>query len=329
MTPQQRHRVLVIGAGSIGSRHLRVVHGLGFDVMGCDSDPKAFARVRADIPDLPTFSDLHAALAAQPHIAIVATPHHLHAPQTAAAMAAGAHVLCEKPMADTVAAADAMIEAARVNNKVLHIGFTNRYNPCLLRIKELIEAGALGTIVAAQADVGAYVTLINSRSRYQARTFGALLLDYTHQLDFVPWLVGAPVQRIYAIGRNLGAFDLGSNPNLVAMILEHAGGALGEIHLDYCRHPVAASLSLIGDKGWATSDLTTNRLTVANRQENTRKEETLAFERDDMFRAQFMDFVAAVEGRPSRIVSGQEGRCSMLLAEAALTSLHSQMPIGV
>lgn len=94
-------RVLVIRAGSIGTRHLRVIHGRGYPVMGCDMAPTAFDAIRQSIPDLVTFTDPGQALAQQPELVVVATPHGVHADNTVAAMQAGAHVLCEKPTAHT------------------------------------------------------------------------------------------------------------------------------------------------------------------------------------------------------------------------------------
>lgn len=323
----QTMRALVIGAGSIGTRHLRLIHGMGFSVMGCDTEPKAFDAIRKEIPDLATFTSLAQALAQRPELVVVATPPQVHADHTVAAMEAGAHVLCEKPMADTLPNADRMIAAAKEHRKVLHIGFVNRYHPCLVRVKELVDSGRLGRVLFAQADLGSYFTLICSRSRYQATTYAALLLDYTHQLDFVPWILGAPATRLYAVGQNLGAFELKSNPSMIAMLLEHAGGPVSEIHLDYCRKPQMATLHVTGDRAYVLCDLMTAKITLGNRADDAVDSQTLTYERDDLFREQFRQFVAAAEGKPARIVSGAEGRCSLQLVERAIESMQSRSPV--
>jgi len=324
-----RKRVLVIGAGSIGTRHLRVIHGLGCDVMGCDTQPGAFDAIRRDIPALPAFADLGRALAERPDIVVVATPPALHEAHARSAFRAGAHVLCEKPMADTAAACGRMIRAARAARRVLHVGFVNRYHPVLQRLKRELNAGRLGTVLFGAADLGSYVTLTCSRSRYQATVYGALLMDYTHQLDFMPWLMGSPAVRVYAVGQKKGVFEHGSNPAMIAMILEHANGTITEIHLDYCRHPQQASVSLTGDRGYLQADLATNRIDRGLRHTGAVRRWTLTVERDDLFRAQFRQVVAAAEGRPASIVSGEEGREATRLAEAALRSLRLRRPVAV
>ena len=82
----------------------------------------------------------------------VATPVHLHVEQTIAAAEAGKHVLCEKPMALTVAECDRMIHACRANNVTLGIAYYRHFYPVVRRMKEIIESGEIGTPLIAQAN---------------------------------------------------------------------------------------------------------------------------------------------------------------------------------
>jgi predicted dehydrogenase len=80
----------------------------------------------------------------------VATPVNLHAEQTIAAAERGKHVLCEKPMALTVAECDRMIAACRDNNVKLGVAYYRHFYPAVRRVKELIDSGELGVPVVAQ-----------------------------------------------------------------------------------------------------------------------------------------------------------------------------------
>ena len=322
-------RVLVVGAGSIGTRHLRVVRSLGYEVAGVDVDPSAFDASRAELGEFPTFTSLDAALEQRPRVVIIATPHHLHAEQSVAAMEAGAHVLCEKPLAHDVASGQRMIDAARRHGRVLHVGFVNRYHPCLLRLREHISAGKIGTPVGASADLGSYITLVNSRSRHQAKLFGSLLLDYTHQPDFLYWLLGTKPRRVYAIGSRRGNFELKSDPNSLAMIVEHDGDLVSEIHLDYCRLPQVSTCGVTGDLGYLLCDLMTGTITLGRRQEETATVEQISHDRDDLFREQFRQFMLAVEGKPAQIISGEEGLVSMKVVDAAIESMRTRLPVDI
>ena len=325
MTDNQR-RALVIGAGSIGVRHLRLIREMGYPVMACDVDRAALEAARGEVGDMETFTDLRSALASGPEFAVVATAHRLHREHTIAALEAGAHVLCEKPIADTLEAADAMIAAARRTNRVLHIGFMNRYHPCIVRARELVRSGELGLPLFASADLGSYRTLVCSRSRHQAHVHGALFLDYTHQLDFVPYVLGSPASRVYAVSRNRGSFELQSDPNCAAIILEHEAGPVSEIHLDYCREPQVTTLSVTGDRASVQCDLMTYALKVGYRADGRVVEERFDVQRDDLYRVSFRNFVEAVDGREAEIVTGDSGRQSLQVVEAVLASLKTGQP---
>jgi predicted dehydrogenase len=80
----------------------------------------------------------------------IATPVRLHAQQTIAAAAAGKHVLCEKPMAMDAAECDEMIEACRRAGVALGIAYYRRFYPAVIRVKEILASGEIGTPVFAR-----------------------------------------------------------------------------------------------------------------------------------------------------------------------------------
>ncbi|WP_077624513.1 Gfo/Idh/MocA family protein [Sediminibacillus massiliensis] len=84
----------------------------------------------------------------------ICTPNYLHAPMSIAALNAGCHVLCEKPMATTAEEAEAMIEAARLNNKKLMIAHNQRFVPSHAKARALVEAGEIGKIFSFRTTFG-------------------------------------------------------------------------------------------------------------------------------------------------------------------------------
>ena len=107
---------------------------------------------KAERYGVPAWSDLAAALAeAKPDLLYIATPVFLHARQTIAALRAGAHVLCEKPMALSYAEALSMQQAADETGRTLGIAYYRRMYPKVGRARELIESGAIGRPVFAEA----------------------------------------------------------------------------------------------------------------------------------------------------------------------------------
>jgi len=141
--------MLVVGCGLVTERlHLPVLAGLRdvIDVIGfVDPDEGRRELCAAAVPHAATYADLDVALrAAAPEEVLVATPAGLHRDQTLAALAAGAHVLCEKPLAVTSDDCVTMIAAAEAAGRVLGVGLMRRFLPSVNAIASLLREGVLG-----------------------------------------------------------------------------------------------------------------------------------------------------------------------------------------
>lgn len=132
----------------------------------------------------------------------VATEHDRHCDDVIAAAGAGKHVMCEKPMANTVADCRRMIEACRAAGVSLQVAYYRRYYPKMIRMKELLDAGAIGAPVTAHIHLSARLDPERIRDgdwRLNAAVSGggALVDTGSHRLDLLCWLLGEP-ERIGA-----------------------------------------------------------------------------------------------------------------------------------
>lgn len=317
-------RVIVIGLGSIGRRHARLLkERADLSVELCEPNEAMLKLAYDEVGQLPTFRSFDAALATRPYMMVIATPHQYHADQTVRALEQEIHVLCEKPMSDTLADARRMLAAAERSKVVLAIGFMMHFHPVMNKMRELIRSGTLGQIVQVQYKVGSYITLVNSRSRYQATMEGALLMDYAHQPDLLYWLLGEKPAGVYAVARQAGNVELTSTPNLIVMIFDYASPLLVSLELNYIQMPQRQELELIGDKAWASLDVQTGSLRIGRRQENTETEEKLGFYRDELYRDEHQSFIEASEGRHPPASPAAEAIVSMEIIDAALRSWKS------
>lgn len=116
-----------------------------------DPDPQSVERARALAPNVRVYSDYHALVKA-PDVdwVSVGSWNRFHKDQAVAALQAGKHVFCEKPLALTVEECLAMRDAWRASGKLFTISFTLRYAPHYRRIKQLLEAGAIGDIISME-----------------------------------------------------------------------------------------------------------------------------------------------------------------------------------
>jgi predicted dehydrogenase len=136
----RRQRVLVVGVGTMGLSHARAYRAIdGFVLAGfCTRNAVRRGDLDKEFPDLPRFEELGDALRAlRPDaVAICAYTEH-HAPMALKALEAGAHVFCEKPLADSLEVAEAIVAAARNSKKALLVGYILRVHPSWTRFVEI------------------------------------------------------------------------------------------------------------------------------------------------------------------------------------------------
>jgi predicted dehydrogenase len=320
-----KRRVAVMGLGSIGRRHTRLLcerRDVAVEVV--EPNEETLAAVQHDLGPLRAHPGFDAMLETRPDVVWVATPTPLHADQTIRALDAGAHVFCEKPMSGVFDDALKMKAAADRAKTVLNIGFYLHFSHSLARLKNLIDEGALGSVLHAHARVGAYTTLKNSISRYQAHVPGSLFFDYSHQPDLFYWLLGRAPSSVWVAGFQGGELEYSSVPNVADIICEYAANLMTTIHLNYVQLPERHEYEVVGDRGWATVDFFSGTVRIGMRAESRVRTETFTQERDDVFRAEHSAFFEMVEGKRGAETSASDGLISTAICEAAVQSWRTR-----
>ncbi|MFP4248268.1 MAG: Gfo/Idh/MocA family protein [Armatimonadota bacterium] len=195
-----------IGCGGIASGHLpayRDVEGIE-TIAVCDIDEQA-ASNRAEEFDVPNvYTDWRELLEDERVDAVsVLLPHHLHRDVTVAAAEAGKHVLCEKPMATSLAEVDEMITAADEAGVVLMIGQILRFRAANARARELIREGAVGEVRnVLRRRLGKSEGFRSEWARRPEEAGGWVLYGYgAHEVDMILWLTDGVPGDVYAQAR--------------------------------------------------------------------------------------------------------------------------------
>lgn len=192
-------RIGLIGAGAVVQvAHMPVLKKLKSVELAaiCDTDlPKARAlATRFGIPDV--FDDIEDLLAHERVDALlIATPNHLHEPHILAALAAGCHVLVEKPLALTAAAAQKIAKAAEKRDRVVMVGMTHRYRPDAQAVRSFVQSGELGEIDSMRSSwhvARPARTALGWRQRKDEAGGGVMLDLGLTMLDLCFWLAGHP-----------------------------------------------------------------------------------------------------------------------------------------
>ncbi len=242
----------VIGVGGMGASHAgflaempetRLVAVADIDSGRAASVARATGcEAEADYQQLLARSDIEAV--------IIATPHPLHAEMTRAAATRGIHVLSEKPLAASVAAADAMIEACRAHGVMLGTVFQQRTEPSRRAMQEMIARGELGALVR----VSLSVTLYRPQSYYDSAPWrgtwrgegGGILMQAAHALDQLVWLGGMPA-RVQAL--TLTRLHQIETENTAIAILDYGGGKAGWFTISTADTLGGERLEISGDRG--------------------------------------------------------------------------------
>ena len=150
-------------------------------------------------------------------------------------------------------------------------------------MKENIEKDVYGNVLHFSSNVGTYITLMNSVSRHQMTTTGSIYMDNIHDLDLLCWFLGKLPSSVHATGIKAGNLELSSDPNISDVEIEFDGSLLANIHFDYVQFPQVHTNHIVGDKAWGEIDYQTNKFSVG-RLGGEVAEETVAIERDDLYR---------------------------------------------
>lgn len=293
------HRVLIVGAGSIGERHLRCFSGTGRAAISlCEINLALRARVADQYGVTKLFDNIESALSANPSVVVVATPAPLHIPMATAAVDAGAHVLIEKPLSTTLEGLEALRERARVAKVTLGVAYVYRCHPVLAAMRAALQAGRFGKPVEIIATCGQHFPLYRPAFRetyYRDRaTGGGAVQDaLTHIINAGEWLVG-PVDRLVADVDRLVLE--GVNVEDTAHVLTRQGCVMGTYSLNQHQAPNEITITVVGTHGTARfENHRSHWLSVIEPGNEWQVEAETPLERDTIFTRQANVFLDAVE----------------------------------
>ena len=254
MPEDQKFRVALVGCGRISSNHFEAFSKIdGLDIVAVCDVVEERARAAGESCGVPWFTNYEQMLATAPcEVVTIATPSGLHPQQGAMAARAGKHVVSEKPMAITLAAADELVRACDAAGVHLFVVKQNRLNATIQLLKRALDKGRFGRLYMVNATVRwtrpqEYYDQAKWRGTWEFDG-GAFMNQASHYVDLVQWLMG-PVESVMAktatMARRIEAEDSG------AAILKFRNGAIGVLEVTMLTFPknLEGSITLLGEKG--------------------------------------------------------------------------------
>jgi predicted dehydrogenase len=248
-----RHVVIGVGAGIFKS-HLPALTTLpSIDLVAVSDINAVEGKRRAEELQCAFYEDYGQMLAeTRPDVAVILTPPFLHSRVAIDCLQAGSHVLTEKPMAIQVAEADAMIEAAQHNKRLLAVMFQHRFRPEIIAARKLLREGTIGTVQRVELSAvwtrpSNYYEMASWRATWAGEGGGVLTNQASHNLDVLCHLVGSPA-RVFAWTRRLLHKQI-ETEDTVQAILEWSHGALGALHISTAEADDDERLKIVGTRG--------------------------------------------------------------------------------
>ncbi len=313
-------RVLVIGAGSIGSRHARNLATLGLDVSITDPDPRrTVARARSVPFDLDRIDGYDGI--------VVASPTSRHGEHIRRALATSAAVMVEKPVALLDDAIDDLIDTAAGRTLV---AYNLRLHEPVERLVACVVGGEVGTMTHARLWFGSWLPdwrpTVDYRTTYSARADlgGGVLLDAIHELDEAVWLFGTELEVVGSVVTMRGPLDIDVEDTVHAQLCTPDGLAV-HVSLDYISRRYRRGIEVVGDRGTVRYDWATRELTIDTAESSQR--EVIDTPVDRSYEREAERFVALIRHGTAPPVDLPTGLASLGLARAIRD--HARRPVDI
>ena len=322
-------RVVVIGAGDMGARHARHWAAAGARVVAVVDPDRTRAELAATETGAEPFTDASDALALAPEAVSVCTPTFLHAHYAIAALEAGAHVLCEKPVALRLSDAYAMRDAAAAASRELRIGFMRRFDPAFDQLLDVTARA--GTPLLAQATITAGIR--PKRLMHDAMANGGPIIDMCCHLFYV-WdhvLGGQPLEAnalgyTFSDGKPEVAHIRHRALDSALITLTYPNGSVGQVQVSWGLpsgvEPVERH-TYVGPDGLVTVDWPSH-VTLRDGRGVTRWRSAGS----DAWKAEITQFHAELtRGAEQRIASVEAGIDTLKTSLAVLRSVAARRPV--
>jgi myo-inositol 2-dehydrogenase/D-chiro-inositol 1-dehydrogenase len=324
-------KVAFVGAGGIARAHARCLReNPRAEIVGVvDTNREAAERFAAEHGGR-AFDDLDACLG-EVDAVYVLTPPSFHREYSVAAMEAGRHVFCEKPISIALDDARAMVDAAKRNRAKLMLAFNHRFRRGFRRLKEVVDSRSLGRVVSFWSQrIGMGIPRSYNWRTDPELLCGMSIESLSHDIDVMRWIVGevADVRaNVVESQADIPGFDDNAN---VVMTLASGGTAL--IHASWSSHLGRNSRGVIGTTGaaylegpglWTLATFRWKTDDMAEAEEETLDETDVAYTEEN---AHFIDCVAD-DREPS--VTGADGLAALRISHAILRSHREKVVVAL
>lgn len=248
-------KVLVVGAGSIGTRHIKNLVDLGHEVYATDINKECLKAVAPFVKG--TFASLDDALKVRPDAAFICSFSSDHIKPALKCAEASSHLFIEKPLSTDLNGVDELVDMADRKKLITMVGCNMRFHPAVAHIKGILDSDhAFAKKLLANLEVGYYLPFAKKdyESSYMARRSlgGNIIFDVIHELDYAVWFFGEPVE-VFCNKGILSSLKIDTE-DFADMMIRFASGVVCVIHMDYLQHGYSRRCKVVAEGGTVVWD---------------------------------------------------------------------------
>ncbi len=296
------------------------------EVMGIADDDTERGKHFAEMFNTRWFESYEALLAEKPDGVVVCSENARHRPLVEMAAQAGAHVLCEKPLATTVEDAQVMVDMCEKAGVILMVAFPMRFSPVIGEINRMMRAGGLGQIFAVNGtNQGECPKHLRAWFVDKNLAGGGAITDHiVHIADLLRWMLDSEVMEVFAEANHILYADETDLETGGLVSLTFANGTIATIDCSWSKpryYPTwgGLSLELIGEKGVVKVNAFKQVLTVYT---HARQRPHYAYWGSDANQAMIGEFVAAIREDRAPAITGYNGYKVVEIVAAAYRSVE-------
>ena len=330
-----RRKVLAVGCGGIGERHIRVLSSMDdVELSICDINEELLNRLKITYKIFNIYRSWNSIALENFDIVLISTPAHLHVSMINDALEANCHVLCEKPLALSLDGVERIVNLAQEKDKTVGVAYIYRSMPALGLLRERIVSGEIGDVKSVCFVLGSDYSFYRPdyREIYYSdlRKGGGALHDaVSHMINYIEWCIG-PTESIYCIARHLVLPDVDVEDTVGCVMTFANSDAIGTLSLNQFQRTNEMMFEFAGTEGVIRFDGTSHSIGIckAPHREFTWSEK-MNLSRDEYHRLQFDNFFRSIDNHEPFICTLEDAGMTMRTILAAHESVRQNRPVSV
>lgn len=331
----RKYKVLMIGLGSIGQRHVRnlrrvlgdQVEILAYRVRRLQQTFSDTMQIRDGVNleeeySIRVFDDLTVALQEKPDIVFVTNITSKHMACALEAARAGCNLFIEKPLSNTLEGIEELQKLQKEKNLYVFMGYQNRYHPCVSKLREYLEQKAIGQLVQVEATFEERLTTMHTYEDYSTTYMalaemggGPVLNLQIHDLDYLQWIFGMPTEVSAVMGKNSRLKIDVEDHAVISYKTVYEGSEVSVTSVsNFLSYPPKHICEVIGDEGRIVLDFNKAEITLYPEDGQAKTDAFPKFQRNDMFITELKSFLKSMEENREEEIPLSEGIKGLRLA---------------